>query len=238
LRAIAEPLLKATRSARTTEEETDREAEAEVQAQGRPSAPAATPFPEQNAKRKQARAPQAQADPEETRIRRERRNAYHDLIIQRLAAKIRTNALEPNSTPFIDLFTNVDSIRGRLPGRFSTNGSYLENQDLPYYPATASDELSFLFEAKSSDDNIVVDQVRRAVGQLYEYRYRYHNSELRSHVVLVLALQRHLRSFPWISQYLLSDRRIGVCWLDEDHERIICPRECMPVLQPFADGVA
>jgi hypothetical protein len=95
-----------------------------------------------------------------------------------------------------------------------------------------------LFEAKSSDDNIVVDQVRKAIGQLYEYRYRYGNSELKSHVILVLALQQHLMNFPWIKEYLLTDRRIGICWLDENHERIICPTECMPVLEPFVDGAA
>lgn len=203
-----------------------------------PAAPAATLIPELSPRRSMARTPQVLTDPEETRIRRERRNAYHDLIIQRLANKIRSNELDPHSTPFIDLFTNVESIRRKLPGRFSTRGSYLENQDLPYFPAGSSDELSFLFEAKSSDDNIVVDQVRRAVGQLYEYRYRYGTSELKSHVILVLALQRHLMNFPWIEEYLLSDRRIGVCWLDENHERIICPRECMPVLGPFVDGAA
>ena len=199
-----------------------------------------THFPEQRLARGTARAPLAQAYSEETRVIIERRNSYHDLIVRSDSAnKITTNLLVPQATSFIDLFTDVDSVRARLPGRFTTRGSYLENQELPYYPARASDELSFLFEAKSSDDNIVVDQVRRAVGQLYEYRYRYSNRGLRSHVVLVLALQGHLRNFPWIPRNIsYSYRRIGVCWLDDDYERIICPRECMPVLQPFVHDAA
>jgi hypothetical protein len=233
-----EMLAGTTRTTRIVDDRPNAQAIAVGQAQQQPAAPAATHFPEQRPARGTARAPLAQADPEETRVIRERRNSYHDLIVRRLANKITTNLLVPQATSFIDLFTDVDSVRARLPGRFTTRGSYLENQELPYYPARASDELSFLFEAKSSDDNIVVDQVRRAVGQLYEYRYRYSNRGLRSHVVLVLALQGHLRNFPWISQYLLSDRRIGVCWLDDDYERIICPRECMPVLQPFVDDAA
>jgi len=236
--AVVETIAGRDWSARIAGRDVGNQIIAEERFQGRPAAPAATLFPEQNPRRITARTPQAQADPEETRIRRERRNAYHDLIIQRLANKIRNNELEPHSTPFIDLFTNIDSIRGKLSGRFSTRGSYLENQDLPYFPASSSDEISFLFEAKSSDDNIVVDQVRKAIGQLYEYRYRYGNSELKSHVILVLALQQHLMNFPWIKEYLLTDRRIGICWLDENHERIICPTECMPVLEPFVDGAA
>jgi hypothetical protein len=208
-----------------------------VQAEARPPHPAPVEFGVRSTRPGPFKRAELAADPEETRIKREKRNAYHDLILRRIAQKIRDMRLRPDCTDYIDLFTNVDNVREHLGSRFSTDGSYLEGQDLPYFPSALRHGVSFLFEAKSSDERIILAQARRAVGQLYEYRYRYREGILKPHVVLVLALQSQFPNFPWLREYLLRDRRIAVCWLDEGMERIVCPRECHPVLRAFVDAV-
>lgn len=214
-----------------------REAPAVAPPEGRPARPAPVEFGLGARQRGPFRRAEMAADPEETRIKREKRNAYHDLILRRLAQKIRDSRLRPDCTDYIDLFTNVDNVNEHLGDRFSVTGSYLEGQNLPYFPSELGRSVSFLFEAKSCDEDIVLAQVRRAVGQLYEYRYRYRNEILRPHVVLIVALQSYFGNSPWLREYLLRDRRIAVCWLDDAMERIVCPRECEAVLGAFVDAV-
>jgi hypothetical protein len=210
---------------------------AAVAPQPRPAHPAPVEFGVAGIPRRPFRVAEATADPEETRIMRERRNAYHDLILRRIAEKIRGLKLLPECTDYIDLFTNVDNVGQHLGDRFSIAESYLDGQVLPYFPNRELHGITFLFEAKSSDDRIVLSQVRRAVGQLYEYRFRY-GEALRSHVILIVALQNDIRNFPWLRDYLLRDRHIAVCWLDANLKRLLCPRECHSVLGAFVDAVA
>jgi hypothetical protein len=203
----------------------------------RPERPTPQEFGPMRPARRPFRVAAVTADPEETRVKRERRNAYHDLILRLIAERVRNLRLIPNYTENIDLFTNIEDVGGTLGGRFSINGSFLENQDLPYFPDSARRGLTFLFEAKSSDDEIVLPQVRRAVSQLYEYRFL-DRENLNPHVVLVIALQAEFAAFPWLRDYLLRDRHIAVCWLDSNLQRLLCPRECYPILGAFVDGVA
>jgi hypothetical protein len=204
--------------------------------QPRPERPAAVVFGTARRPLRPFRVAEATADPEETRIKRERRNAYHDLILRRIAEKIRDLRLLPECTDYIDLFTSVNNVTESLGTRFATEESYLDGQALPYFPNTERRGITFLFEAKSSDDQIILSQVRKAVGQLYEYRFRY-GETLQPHVVLIIALQNSVRNFPWLTDYLLRDRHIAVCWLDSSMERLLCPRECQPVLGAFVDAV-
>jgi hypothetical protein len=213
------------------------QAGAAVAPEPQPAHPAPVEFGATGRLRRPLRVAEAAADPEETRILRERRNAYHDLILRKIADKIRSLELLPEYTDYIDLFTNVDNVAQRLGERFSIAESYLDGQILPYFPNRERHGITFLFEAKSSDDRIVLAQVRKAVGQLYEYRYRY-GETLRPHVVLIVALQNDIRNFPWLRDYLLRDRHIAVCWLDANMERLLCPRECHSVLGAFVDAVA
>jgi hypothetical protein len=177
------------------------------------------------------------ADPEETRIKRERRNSYHDLLLRLIAERIERRGLEAKQTSYIDLFTNVENVADVFGEDFNIDGSYLQDQALPYFPAVFEPKVSFLFEVKSSDDTILIDQVRKAVSQLYEYRYRYKRRPLNRHVILVIALQSAPSRYPWVIDYLLRDRHIGICWL-KGNDQLACPPECLPVLRAFVDGAA
>ena len=181
--------------------------------------------------------PRPSRNPEETRIIRERRNSYHDLILQLLSKRIKQRGLRALQTPYIDLFTNVEDTKKSFGDQYCIEGSYLEGKNLPYFPREQKEKVSFVFEVKSSDDQIVLDQVRKAVSQLYEYRYRYKEADLNAHVILIIALQSDLSQIPWLIDYLLEDRQIGVCWLKGKNE-LACPQDCFPILHPFVDEAA
>jgi hypothetical protein len=173
-------------------------------------------------------------DPEATRILRERRNAWHDLLIQKMRECIEHIGLEPWETDLIDVGVDLDDIYQIYPRGFPIQGTYLEGQYLPYFQSESPDKLTFIFEMKSSDPLIVVDQVRKAVSQLYEYRYRYYNSEqIGENAVLVIVLQQSIANQHWLKDYLLFDRHIAVCWLREDKSRFDCFEECQPILEPL-----
>lgn len=75
-----------------------------------------------------------------------------------------------------------------------------------------------IFEVKSITDTNEVSQIREAVSQLYEYRYRY---EPKASLWLVLARPlSHLNG--WMEDYLQDDRGIGVLWMT-DNETIAGP---------------
>jgi hypothetical protein len=82
-------------------------------------------------------------DPEITRIKRQKSNLAHKLILQQLEEYLEARGCDPVENDHIDLFTQI-------PG----NGKYL-------------------FEVKSVSDDNLLSQTRKGVSQLYEYRYRY-----------------------------------------------------------------
>lgn len=174
------------------------------------------------------------AEPELTRILRERRNAWHDLLVQKMSECIEQAGLEPLETGLIDVMVNLDNINQIYPRGFPMENTYLENQVLPYFDCNFYDGLTFLFEMKSSDESIIVEQVRKAVSQLYEYRYRhYQDRKIKENAVLVIVLQQLPDAQAWLKDYLLFDRRIAVCWLREDSSRFDCFDECQPILEPL-----
>lgn len=173
-------------------------------------------------------------NPEITRILRERRNAWHDLLVQKMRDCIEHAGLEPWETDLIDVGVNLNDINRIYPNGFPIQNTYLEGQSLPYLQTERPDSLTFIFEMKSSDASIIVDQVRKAVSQLYEYRYRYYSSgQIRENTVLVIVLQKSPDAQPWLKDYLLFDRHIAVCWLREDRSRFHCFDECQPILEPL-----
>lgn len=89
--------------------------------------------------------------------------------------------------------------------------------------ATA-DGQPFIFEVKSNNSRNVLSQIRKAIAQLYEYRYR---SEL-SQAILCIVLQQKPPQ-EWVVDYLLNDRKILVCWLVDD-VRLECPSQCHTIL--------
>lgn len=177
---------------------------------------------------------QRRANPEETRILRERRNAWHDLLVRKMSESLQRAGLEPWETDLIDLLADLENITELYPNGFPISGTYIEATSLPYFNSENQTELTFIFEMKSSDDSIVIEQVRKAVAQLYEYRYRYYREgQIKQNAILILVLQKSLKTYSWMKDYLLSDRHIAVCWLKEDGEDFDCFDECRAILDPL-----
>jgi hypothetical protein len=82
----------------------------------------------------------------------------------------------------------------------------------------------FIFEVKSNSSRNVLSQIRKAIAQLYEYRYR--RSQPQAKLCIVL---QEKPPQEWIIDYLLNDREILVCWLVDD-VRLECPAECHQIL--------
>jgi hypothetical protein len=84
----------------------------------------------------------------------------------------------------------------------------------------------FIFEVKSNNKKNALSQIRKAVAQLYEYRYR----SDRQNAILCIALQQKPLQ-EWVVDYLVNDRDIMICWMVDD-VRFECPPECLDRLSP------
>ena len=87
-----------------------------------------------------------------------------------------------------------------------------ENEHIDLF-AQIPDDGSFIFEMKSGGENIL-DQIRKGLSQLYEYRYRYRNNIEGEDASLCLVLPENPTSLPWLIDYLCKDREISLCWFD------------------------
>ncbi len=83
------------------------------------------------------------ADPELTRIKRQRANLTHKILIDKLRSYLEARDVNTFENEHIDLFAKLN------------------------------DEDKFLFEVKSINDDNLLSQTRKGISQLYEYRYRY-----------------------------------------------------------------
>lgn len=83
------------------------------------------------------------ADPEVTRIKRQRSNLTHKLILQQLDEYLRKLGATPFENEHIDLFAKIPK------------------------------DGSFIFEVKSVTPDNLLSQTRKGLSQLYEYRFRY-----------------------------------------------------------------
>jgi hypothetical protein len=133
-------------------------------------------------------------DPFETIIRREKANRDHGRILERIASTIRVNS---NNKVFENIFIDLLAV---------------------------IEAKNFIFEVKSNTTKNALSQIRKAVAQLYEYRYR---SGIFG-AVLCIVLQEMPRQ-DWVIDYLVKDRDIMVCWL-VDELRFECPPECFNTL--------
>ncbi len=97
-----------------------------------------------------------------------------------------------------------------------------ENTFIDLY--TSTDELTFIFEVKSNNARNTLSQIRKAIAQLYEYRYR---SKVENAILCIVLQQKPTQM--WVEDYLLHDRNILMCWLVDD-VRLECPDECRDLL--------
>lgn len=124
------------------------------------------------------------ADPEVTKIKRQRRNLLHKILVDQMDQRLRSMGAAPMDSPHIDLFANIPQ------------------------------DGSFLFEMKSGGENFL-DQIRKGISQLYEYRFRYGNS-LGQDVNLCLVTPAEPSTPSWLIEYVCIDRDINLCWFESD----------------------
>jgi hypothetical protein len=84
-------------------------------------------------------------DPELTKIRRQRANLSHKILLEKLHDYLETRGATPFENEHIDLFAELPS------------------------------KDKYVFEVKSITVSNLLSQTRKGVSQLYEYRYRYQN---------------------------------------------------------------
>lgn len=137
------------------------------------------------------------SDPEVVRIKCERRNITHALMVSRLLEWLEDcgNVLEVGDSQHIDLWAKLPD--GRV----------------------------FIFEIKSGGDNFF-EQIRKGVSQLYEYRYRYSKTleEFKeAQLCLVLPSDPLIK---WLPDYLCRDRIINLCVHSLDTEEPVFHQLC------------
>jgi hypothetical protein len=133
------------------------------------------------------------ADPELTRIKRQRRNLAHKELTTKMDQLLRALGVAPKENAHIDLFAQIPQ------------------------------DGSFIFEIKSGGENLL-DQIRKGISQLYEYRFRYSDT-IGQELSLCLVLPERPQQIPWIEKYLCSDRKISLCWFNE-YGNLVYPGFC------------
>jgi CRISPR/Cas system CSM-associated protein Csm2 small subunit len=114
-------------------------------------------------------------------------------------------------------------ILNMLAALLRTNGfKVYENTFIDLYADI--DETPYIFEVKSNNAKNVLSQIRKAIAQLYEYRYRSSKHD----ATLCIVLQQQPPQ-SWVIDYLVNDRKILLCWLVDDI-RLECPEDCYTIL--------
>ena len=107
-----------------------------------------------------------------------------------------------------------------------------ENDHIDLF-ATIPRDGSFIFEMKSGGESIL-EQIRKGLSQLYEYRYRYRGVIGGDDISLCLVLPEAPPT-PWLADYLCKDRDINICWFDQYDElqwHELCPDTMIPPAAP------
>lgn len=139
------------------------------------------------------------ADPELTRIKRQRRNLAHKELVDSMDSWLRQLGAQPQENDHIDLLAKI--------------------------PADGS----FIFEMKSGGESLL-DQIRKGVSQLYEYRYRYRREIADDSISLCLVLPENPVD-QWLTDYLCVDREISICWFDGAN--LVWPEACAQRIAPL-----
>jgi hypothetical protein len=102
----------------------------------------------------------------------------------------------------------------RRKGSIPKNNKYID------LSAAIRDDL-YLFEMKSTTDGNVHGQIRRAISQLYEYRYL---QQLPAAKLVIVIENPPPREKKWIVDYVVKDRKLLIAW-DGDHKTLKFPAE-------------
>jgi hypothetical protein len=104
--------------------------------------------------------------------------------------------------------------------RIRAAGAIPKNNLIVDLAATVRDH-DFLFEMKSTTDSNVHSQVRRAISQLYEYRYL---QQIPSAKLVVVIENPPPDEKKWLVDYVVKDRGLLIAW-DGDERTLHCPPE-------------
>ena len=97
-----------------------------------------------------------------------------------------------------------------------------ENEHIDLF-AKIPEDGSFIFEMKSGGKSIL-EQIRKGLSQLYEYRYRYKDAIQDDEITLCLVLPTEPTA-QWLIEYLCEDRGINLCWFEETGD-LVWPEKC------------
>ena len=109
------------------------------------------------------------------------------------------------------MLTNLVAEKVRNAGAIPKRNPYID------LSAVVNDAL-FLFEMKSTTAANAHVQIRRAISQLYEYRYIQQVPDARLVIVIENPLPRNL---GWLLDFVVTDRSLGIVW-DGDGRNLHC----------------
>jgi hypothetical protein len=157
--------------------------------------------------RSPAATPVAATSPEETAMLREKARKGHRELVDLMAGKVRAAGGTPKENQkTVDIFVELAGKR-------------------------------FYFEMKTANRVNLMSQVRRGISQLYEYAYRYEGARgdrSTQEIVLCLVLNMKPTRPAWLTDYLVADRKVNVCWRANGGFGFpgACAKALGPVLSP------
>lgn len=105
-----------------------------------------------------------------------------------------------------------------------------ENVHIDLYAAAKEDFIIYEMKSVNQDDKNLLSQIRKAISQLYEYRYIYAEPDARLSIVTNCKITN---SDKWILDYLAKDRGIAYEWT-EDFSNFKCSSAAASLLENFA----
>lgn len=103
-----------------------------------------------------------------------------------------------------------------------------ENPQVDLFSRAGSDVV--MYEMKSVASSNLHAQARKAISQLYEYRYIFSEPSARLCIVTNTPISK---ADAWLVDYLAKDRLIAYEWT-EDFSQFQCEKSSVPLLGPFA----
>jgi hypothetical protein len=128
-----------------------------------------------------------------------------------LASQIDAAALERAGLAH-QMLTNCVANKIRLAGAIPKQNRYID------LSATINNN-HYLFEMKSTTSANAHGQVRKAISQLYEYRYIQQAPDAKLVVVIENPMPEDKR---WLIDYVVNDRQLLIAW-DGDRTNLYCP---------------
>jgi Holliday junction resolvase len=112
------------------------------------------------------------------------------------------------------MLTDLVAAKLRKAGSIPKNNKYVD------LSAVWGDDL-YSFEMKSTTDQNIHSQIRRAISQLYEYRYL---QQVPAAKLVIVVENPPPQEKKWIVDYIVQDRKVLITW-DGDRKTLKYPAE-------------